>query len=41
MKVLKGSKHCWSQQGTTIALFSCQFEVKWVEKSYIQSDMKS
>ena len=41
MKVLTGSKHCWNQHGTTITLFSSQFEVNWVAKSYIQSDMKS
>ena len=41
MKVLTGSKHCWNQHGTTNTLFSCQFEVDWVAKSYLQSDMKS
>ena len=32
MKLLTGSKHCWNQHGTTITLFSCQFEVNWVAK---------
>ena len=32
MKVLTGSKHCWNQHGTTITLFSRQFEVNWVWK---------
>ena len=33
MNVLTGSKHCWNQHGTTITLFSRQFEVNWVAKS--------
>ena len=40
MKVLTGSKHCWNQHGTTITLFSRQFEVNWVGKSYLQSDKR-
>ena len=41
MNVLTGSKHCWNQHGTTITLFSRQFEVNCVRKSHIQFDMKS
>ena len=41
MNVLTGSKHCWSHHGTTIILFSRQFEVNWVGKSDLMSDMKS
>ena len=41
MNVLTGSKHCWNQHGTTNTLFSRQFEVKWVIKSHLQSDVKS
>ena len=41
MNVLTGSKHCWIQHGTTITLFSRQFEVYWVGKSHLTSDMKS
>ena len=40
MNVLTGSKHCSSQHGTTITLFSRQFEVNWVEKSHLQSEHK-
>ena len=29
---LTGSKHCWSQHGTTIFLFSNDFEINWVGK---------
>ena len=39
--VLTGSKHCWNQHGTTITIFSRQFEVNWVGKSHLQCDMKS
>ena len=41
MNVLTGSKHCWNQHGTTITLFSRHFEVIWVGKGHLQSDMKS
>ena len=41
MTVLTSSKHCWMQHGTIITLFSRQFEVNWVAKSHLQSDMKS
>ena len=41
INVLTGSKHCWNQHGTTITLFSRQFEVNWALKSHLQSDMKS
>ena len=41
MNVLTGSKHCSNKHGTTITLFSRQFEVNWVGKSHLQSDMKS
>ena len=30
---LTGSKHCWSQHGTTIFLFFHEFEINWVGKS--------
>ena len=33
IKVLTGSKHCWSQHGTTIFLFFHEFEINWVGKS--------
>ena len=38
MNVLTGSKHCWNQHGTTITLFSHQFEVNRVAKSHLQSN---
>ena len=41
MKVLTGSEHRWDEHGITITLFSRQFEVNSVEKSHLQSDMKS
>ena len=41
MNVLKGSKHCWNEYGTTITLFSCQFEENGIGISPFQSDMKS
>ena len=41
MNVLTGSKHCLNQKGTTIILFSGKFEVNWVGKTHVQSDMKS
>ena len=41
MNVLTGSKHCWNEHGITINLFSRQFEANSVEKSHLQSDMKS
>ena len=33
MNLLAGSKHCWNQYGTTIILFSREFEVNWVGKN--------
>ena len=33
INVLTGSKHCWSQHGTTIFLFFREFEINWVGKS--------
>ena len=41
MNVLKGSKHCWNGDGTTINLFFHEFEVDWVGKSLLESDLKS
>ena len=41
INVLTGSKDCLNQHGPTITLFSRKFEVNWVGKSYLQSDMKS
>ena len=32
MNVLTGSKHCWNKHGTSITLFSRQFEVNSVKK---------
>ena len=32
INVLTGSKHCWSQHGTTIFLFFHEFEINWVGK---------
>ena len=39
--MLKGSKHCWSQHGTTIFLFFREFEINWVGKSLPESHLKS
>ena len=33
INVLTGSKHCWSQHGTTIFLFFQEFKINWVVKS--------
>ena len=41
MNVLTDSKHCWNQHRTTITIFSRHFEVMWVGKGQLQSDMKS
>ena len=41
MNVLTSSKHCGNQRGTTITLFSRQFEVNSVGKSHPQSYMRS
>ena len=41
MNVLTGYKNCWNQQGTAITRFLRQFEVNWVEKSLLWSDVKS
>ena len=35
MNVLTGSEHGWNQPGTTITLFSREFEVNWVGKSVL------
>ena len=32
INVLTGSKHCWSQHGTTIFLFFNDLEINWVKK---------
>ena len=32
INVLKGSKHCWNQHGTTIFLFFHEFDINWVWK---------
>ena len=34
INVLTGSKHCWSQHGTSIFLFFNEFELNWVAKYY-------
>ena len=39
--MLTGSKHCWSQHGTTIFLFFHEFEINWVGKSLPESHRKS
>ena len=36
--VLTGSKYRWKYQGTTIILFSDEFQVNWVEKRLLYSD---
>ena len=41
INVLTGSKHRWKLQGTTIIVFSHEFQVNWVGKSLIYSDLKS
>ena len=41
INVLTGSKHRWKEQGTTIILFPHEFQVNWVGKSLIYSDLKS
>ena len=41
INVLTGSKHRWKYQGTTIILFSHEFQVNWVEKRILYSDQKS
>ena len=41
MNVLTGSKHCLNQYGTTIILFSREFQVNWVGKSVLKSDLNS
>ena len=33
INVLMGSKHCWSQHGTTIFLFFHNFQINWIGKS--------
>ena len=32
INVLTGSKHCWNELGTTISLFSHEFEVNWAAR---------
>ena len=41
INVLTGSKHCWKMQGTTIIVFSHEFQVNWVGRSPVYSDLKS
>ena len=41
IKVLTGPKHRWKEQSTTFILFSNEFQVNWVGKSLIYSDLKS
>ena len=41
INVLTGSKHRWKYQGTTIILFTHEFQVNWVGKSLIFSDLIS
>ena len=41
INVLTGSKHCWSQNGTTIFLFFREFEINWVGKSLPYSNLNS
>ena len=41
INVLTGSKHCWSQHGTTIFLLFHEFEINWVGKSLPESQLKS
>ena len=41
INVLTESKHCWKMQGTTIILFSHEFQVNWVGRSPVFSDLKS
>ena len=41
INLLTGSKHRWKYQGTTITLFSHEFEVNWVAKTLLYSDHKS
>ena len=38
---LTGSKHRWKMQGTTNILFSNEFQVNWVGKRLLYSDLKS
>ena len=40
-KVLTGSKHRWKKQGTTIVLFSHEFQVNSVQKRLLYGDQKS
>ena len=41
INVLTGSKHCWKMQGTTIILFSHEFQVNWVVKILLYFYLKS
>ena len=41
INVLTGSKHCWSQHGTTIFLRFHEFKINWVRKSLPSSHLKS
>ena len=41
INALTGSKHCWSQKGTTIFLFFREFQINWVGKSLPESHLKS
>ena len=35
MNVVTGSKLCWNEHGTTIIIFSREFEVNWVRKNLV------
>ena len=41
INVLTGSKNGWKMPGTTIILFSHEFQVSWVRKTFFSSDLKS
>ena len=41
INVLTGTKNRWKEQGTTIILFSHEFQVNWVWKRLVYSDHKS
>ena len=41
INVLTGSKYRWKEQGTTINLFSHEFQVNWVGERLLYSDHKS
>ena len=41
INVLTGSKQRWKMEGITTILFPYEFQVNWVGKSLIYSDLKS